>query len=134
MTITNTEIVNQLKLISDGLLMMSESEYPFEVFLWEGAAHITHAEVIQKTGHSSDSPFESISVDNFFSAATTEEDWHGDEEKEMVAKFKALVQTIKLNLANPIVYRLGEIEIDVYIIGETPSGALAGLSTKVVET
>ncbi|WP_026736108.1 nuclease A inhibitor family protein [Fischerella sp. PCC 9605] len=131
---TDTQIVDQLKAAANGLLMMSESEYPFEVFLWSGAARITPQEVVQRMGHSSDSPIETISVDNFFSAATTDEDWHGDEEKQMVAKFKALVQTIKLNLANPIVYRLGRIEIDVYIIGETPSGALAGLSTKVVET
>jgi hypothetical protein len=131
---TDKEITDQLKATSEGLLMMSESEYPFEVFLWEGAARLTHEEVIQKTGHSSDTPIQTISVDNFFSAATTSYDWHGDEEKEMVAKFKVLVQTIKLNLANPIVYRLGEIEIDVYIIGEISSGALAGLSTKVVET
>jgi hypothetical protein len=130
----NSEIAEQLKLASDGLLFMSESEYPFEVFIWEDAARITPQEVVRRMGHSPDSPTHTISVDNFFSAATTEEDWHGEEEKEIVAKFQALVQTIKLNLANPIVYRLGKIEIDVYIIGETPSGALAGLSTKVVET
>jgi Nuclease A inhibitor-like protein len=134
MTYTNSDILKQLKLVSDGLLFMSESEYPFEVFLWEGAARITPQEVVQRMGHFPDSPTQTISVDNFFSAATTESDWHGDEEKEIVAKFKALVQTIKLNLANPIVYRLGKIEIDVYIIGETPTGDLAGLSTKVVET
>jgi Nuclease A inhibitor-like protein len=131
---TNKEITDQLKGASEGLLWMSESEYPFEVFLWEGAALLTHNEVIQKTGHSSDTPIETVTVDNFFSVATTSEDWHGDEEKEMVAKFKALAQTIKLNLANSTVYRLGKIEIDVYIIGETPTGDLAGLSTKVVET
>jgi hypothetical protein len=32
------------------------------------------------------------------------------------------------------VYRLGTVEIDVYIAGKTPSGDLAGVSTKVVET
>ncbi|MFB2767899.1 nuclease A inhibitor family protein [Pelatocladus sp. BLCC-F211] len=57
---TDTQIVDQLKAASDGLLMMSESEYPL--------------------------------------------------------------------------YRVGEIEIDVYIVGETTEGNLAGLSTKVVET
>ncbi|PAX59784.1 nuclease A inhibitor family protein [Brunnivagina elsteri] len=131
---TNKEITDQLKAASEGLIWMSESEYPFEFFLWEGAALLTHEEVIQKTSHSSDTPIETVTVDNFFSVATTEEDWHGDEEKGMVAKFKALVQTIKLNLANSTVYRLGKIEIDVYIIGETPTGDLAGLSTKIVET
>jgi hypothetical protein len=72
---TDKEIVEQLKLASDGLLVM-RSEYPMQVFLWEGAASMTHEEVIQKTGHSPDTPIQSIKVDNFFSTATTEEDWH----------------------------------------------------------
>jgi hypothetical protein len=32
------------------------------------------------------------------------------------------------------VYRVGNIEIDVYIVGVTDGGGLAGLSTKLVET
>ncbi len=49
-------------------------------------------------------------------------------------KFQTLVQTLKDNLNEIKVYRIGAIDIDVYIIGKTQSGDLAGLSTKVVET
>jgi Nuclease A inhibitor-like protein len=131
---TNTEILDQLKAASDGLLCMSESEYPFEVFLWEAAAPATDVKIIQQTNHSQDTLVEIVTVDDFFRVAITPEDWHGDEEKETVKKFQNLVQTIKANLNNPQVYRLGKIEIDVYIIGETPTGDLAGLATKVIET
>lgn len=131
---TDKEIVDQLKLASEGLLFMSESEYPFEVFLWSATAPATPEKVLQQTNHPQDTPLEVVEVDDFFRVATTEEDWHGDEEKEMVVKFRALVDTIKANLNNPQVYRLGKIEIDAYIVGETPTGNLAGLSTKVVET
>ncbi|MCP6761907.1 MAG: nuclease A inhibitor family protein [Fischerella sp. CENA71] len=131
---TDTPIVDQLKSAADGLFMMSESEYPLEVFLWETKAPATPEKVLQQTNHSPDTPVKVVGVDDFFSVATTEEDWHGEEEKETVAKFQALVQTIKDNLNNPQVYRVGEIEIDVYVVGETPAGNLAGVSTKVVET
>lgn len=131
---TDTPIVDKLKAAADGLLMMSESEYPLEAFLWETKAPATPEKVLQQTNHSPDTPVKVVGVDDFFSVATTPEDWHGEEEKETVAKFQALVQTIKANLNNPQVYRVGEIEIDAYIVGETPEGNLAGIATKVIET
>jgi hypothetical protein len=135
MTKTNSEILEQLKRASDGLLFMSESDYPFEVFLWEGVAPpVTHEIVLQQTSHGQDTPVEVVNIDSFFCRATTPQDWHEDAEKAVVAKFQKLLEVIKSNLKNPQVYPLGRIEIDVYIIGTTPTGNLAGLSTKVVET
>ncbi len=134
MTKTNSEILEHLKRASDGLLMMSESEYPLEAFLWSATPPATPEKVIQQTNHPQDTPIKIVEIEDFFQVATTEEDWHGEEEKATVNKFKTLVQTIKSSLKNPQVYRLGEIEIDAYIVGETPTGDLAGLSTKVVET
>ncbi|MHC5675677.1 nuclease A inhibitor family protein [Nostoc sp.] len=116
MTSTNSEIVEQLKRASDGLLFMSESEYPFEVFLWEGISPATPEKVVQQTHHSQDTPVEIVGVDDFFKVATTPEDWHGEEEKASVNKFQALVQTLKENLSNLQVYRLGHKEVDVYIV------------------
>ncbi|QKQ75191.1 nuclease A inhibitor family protein [Nostoc sp. TCL240-02] len=135
MTKTNSEILEQLKQASDGLLFTSESDYPFEVFLWSGiATPTTTQKVVQQTGHSPDASVEIVPVDDFFSVATTPQDWHEDEEKAIVTRFKKLLEIIKSSLKTPQVYRLGEIEIDAYIVGETPTGDLAGLSTKVVET
>ena len=131
---TNTEITDKLKQASNGLLCTSESEYPFEAFLWSGVAPVTEVKVLQQTNHPQDTPLEVVEVNDFFRVATTSEDWHGEEEKQMVARFKALVNTIKTNLSNAQVYRLGKIEIDVYVVGESSTGDLAGLSTKVVET
>ena len=132
----NSEIIEQLKSASDGLLCMSESEYPFEVFSWESQEllPLTTEKILQQTGHPQDTPVEVVTVDNFFRVATTEQDWYGEEEKETLQKYQALVETLKQNLSSPEVYRLGEREIDVYIVGQTPAGGLTGLSTKVIET
>lgn len=134
MSKTNSEIVEQFKQASDGLLMMSESEYPLEAFLWETAAPATPQKVIQQTSHPQDTSVEVVDIDSFFSAAITPEDWHGEEEKATVKRFQSLVQTLKENLSNLQVYRLGSKEIDVYVVGKTPAGNIAGISTKVVET
>lgn len=131
---TNSEILEQFRTAADGLLMMSESDYPLEAFLWETTAPATPEKVIQQTSHPQDTPVEVVDIDSFFSVATTPQDWHEDEEKAIVTRFQKLLEIIKSSLKNPQVYRLGEIEIDAYIVGETPTGDLVGLSTKVVET
>lgn len=134
MTNTNSEIIAIFKQASEGLLFMSESEYPILVFLWSGIAPVTPEKVVQQTDHSPDTPIKVIAVDDFFRIATKEEDWHSPSEQETVKRFQNLVQVIKANLSNPQVYRLGSKEVDVYILGTTPSSDLAGLSTKIIET
>jgi hypothetical protein len=131
---TSSDMVDKLKQASDGLQCMSEADYPFEVFQWEGQEPLTAETVIKQTGHTPDTPVEVVQLDDFFQNATQEQDWHNDEEKETVAKFKALVETLKTYLSDIQVYRLGTVEIDVYVIGKTPLGDLAGLCTKVAET
>ena len=113
---------------------MSESDYPFEVFQWVGQEPNTAETLIKRTGHTPDTLVEVVQLDEFFRNATQEQDWHNDEEKETVKRYRQLVETLKTNLSDIQVFRLGTVEIDVYIIGQTPSGELTGLSTKVVET
>lgn len=129
-------IFETLKRGSEGLLMMSESDYPFEAFLWPGAAKeaLTTAKLLQLTGHSQDSPVETVELDYFFRNSAQEKDWHDAQQKGTVKKFQLLVETLKANLSDIKVYRVGKISIDVYIVGKTKSDDLAGLSTKVVET
>jgi glucose dehydrogenase len=75
-----------------------------------------------------------LAVDEFFAIATQEEDWHDQEERETVKRFQNLVSILKQNLSQLQVYRVGNINIDAYIVGVTPSGDWTGLSTKLVET
>lgn len=131
---TNQEIIDQLKAASRDLVFISESDYPFDVFLWEDLTSVTSEKVLQKTDHPQDTPVEIVPFDSFFKQATTVEDWQNPEEQETAKKFQALVLILKNNLSNLQVYRLGTIEINVYIFGQTSTGDLVGLSTLVVET
>ncbi len=131
-----TEITEKLKQASDSLLMMSESEYPFEIFLWAGEAQetLTNKKLLQLTGHPQETLVEEAEIDYIFRNCAQEKEWHDETQKQNVHKFQSLVKTLKDNLTDIKVYRLGMINIDVYIVGKTPSGDLAGISTKVVET
>ncbi|MEA5567498.1 nuclease A inhibitor family protein [Anabaena sp. UHCC 0399] len=130
------EITEKLKQASDGLLMMSESEYPFEVFLWSNQAQeaLTTQKLFQLTGHPPETSINQVELDYFFRNCAVEKEWHDEVQKQDVHKFQTLVKTLKDNLTDIKVYRLGTINIDVYIVGKTSSGDLAGICTKVVET
>lgn len=115
---------------------MSESDYPFEVFSWESEnkENITPELILKRIERSLDTPIEVVDLDSFFELATAEQAWHSSEDKETVKRYQALIKILKDNLSDIQVVRLGKITIDVYIIGKTSDGDLAGLSTKLVET
>jgi hypothetical protein len=130
---TITEI---LRSASADLLFLSESESPFEVFLWElpADAQIAPEMIIDRTGVPIDTLIEFTDLTSFFAVATTPQDWHGAAEIEMVNRYQNLVRVLQENLTDIQVVRVGEINIDVYIVGKTSDGNLAGLKTNVVET
>jgi hypothetical protein len=127
-------IATQLQQASEGLLFGSEADAPFEVIHWPTQEDLTPAKLLQLTNHPPDAPIEIVTVDEFFDVANAEEDWHDDEEQETAKRFQKLVSTLKQNLSQLQVYRVGSIDIDAYIVGVTPSGDWMGLSTKLVET
>ncbi len=127
-------IAAKLKQASEGLLFLSETDAPFEVIHWPAQGELTSAKLLQLTNHPPDAPVELRTVDDFFAIATLEEDWHDEEEREIVQRFQHLVSVLNQNLSNIQVYRVGSIEIDAYIVGVTPSGNWMGLSTQLVET
>jgi len=127
-------IATQLSSAAQGLLFLSETDAPFEVINWQTQGKLTPAILLQLTEHPPDAPVEVVSVDQFFAIATAEEDWHDEEERETVQRFQKLVSTLKQNLLQLQVYRVGDRSIDVYIVGVTDGGDWAGLATKLVET
>lgn len=132
----DSEIIRELRQASEGLLWMSESDYPFEVFYWQGLTKesLTRDRLLQQTNHSPNTPVELRQMSDFFQVALQEEDWHDARERETVKRYRNLVALLDRHLGSIEIYRVGMVEIDVYIVGQTRSGNLAGLSTKVIET
>jgi Nuclease A inhibitor-like protein len=133
MTSRDTALLDTLKQASQGMLYTSESDYPFDVFSWKTHT-LTPEQVLVETKHPENTPVQAWSLDKFFAPTLEEKDWYGPKEKEIVAQYQRLVRTLQTTLSDIQVYRVGKIELDVYIVGKTPEGSLAGLSTKVVET
>jgi hypothetical protein len=90
--------------------------------------------VLELAGLPGNTPVRTKSLDAFFLDVTEEQDWHDDEEKAQVERFKQLVGTLKETLKDVKVFLAGEAaESDAYIVGRTEAG-WAGLRTRVVQT
>ncbi|WP_420146584.1 nuclease A inhibitor family protein [Spirosoma sp.] len=71
---------------------------------------------------------------DFWEPVTTEQDWYEEEEKTRAKKFQALKQFIEAQLTVRQVFRVGESEMDIYLLGRQADGERAGIKTKVVQT
>lgn len=130
-------LLKKLKKLTAGLQFQSESDYPVEPLMIPANEEpsLSAQEIVERKKKSTaGGAVRELDLDQFFSAATEEQDWHGPEEREAVTRFQTLVKTLKENLSDIKVYRIGEVEADVYVVGRTTSGDFAGVSTRVVET
>jgi len=128
---TAKEIIDRLSTLSKDLLFPSESEYPLEPFTWKSAT-LKPETILTRSQKPADTAIESITLEDFFTTVTTDEDWFEDEDREIAQRFRDLQAAIA-TLENVQVFRLGKIEIDVYIVGAIGPD-LIGLKTTVIET
>jgi Nuclease A inhibitor-like protein len=127
--VNTAEIIIQLQQASADLLWLSESDYPFEIVSWDKGIELTSLALFKDA-----KAVESSSLAEFFAPALVVEDWYEAEELATVDRYKLLLQTIESNLTELQFFRIGSVEIDVYIIGKTPDGDMVGLKTTIVET
>ena len=130
---TDEQLLNELREATRGLTYMSESDYPFEVFNW-GAAEPTQDFLRGLTGEASDVQVETTSAANFFRVAVSEAEWKNADQLNEARRFQTLLRLLEQNLTNLRVYRVGAVNIPVYVAGRAASGNWLGVSTRVVET
>jgi hypothetical protein len=116
--------VAALKKASEGLLFPSETDAPFKAFLWESAGQLTPERVRELAGAEEGTEVEEMSLDDLLETVPSEDR----------PEFHKLGGAIRQQLSEVKVYKIGdEPERDVYILGKTSDGQVAGLKTKVVE-
>ena len=130
---TDEQLLKELGEATRGLTYMSESDYPFEVFDW-GREEPTPEFLRGLAGQPVEAPVETRTAAQFFRAATSEPDWKGPEELAVARKFQALQRLLEANLSDLKVFRVGEINMPVYVAGRSASGSWLGVSTRAVET
>jgi nuclease A inhibitor-like protein len=112
----------RLEAACKGLLYPSESDEPFEFVRLEGAGRksLTAERLLAALGLDAATPVREQTVDAFFEALPEEE-------------FGALRKALEAELRGLKVFRVGEVEVKVYVMGRA-AGAWVGLRTMSVET
>ncbi len=131
---TDEQIIEELRAACAGLRWMSESDYPLEVIRWERREEVTPEFLRGLTGDDSSTPVETRSPAELFRAAASEAEWKSETELASAAKFRAVRRLLEENLEDVKVYRVGEINMAVYVMGRSPEANWLGLKTRIVET
>jgi hypothetical protein len=122
---TTDPALRDLQAAVKGLLFPSESDAPLVPFTWPGAAGPpTEAAVRASIKVSTATPIERFTIDELIETIPN----------ESRGAFQPLLTALRQNLTGIAVFKVGEITIDVYIVGRTLDGRYAGVRTQVVET
>lgn len=121
---------------ADGLFYPSETDAPVEPFVMTGFEdeELTPEALLAFTERDAETPVETAELDAFFAPLVEEQDWHGPEERGAAKRFGRLRRLLERSLRDIRVFRVGERELDVYVLGRTRDGRFAGIRTRAVET
>lgn len=133
---SDIKLVSAFRAAVEGLYYLSETDRPFEVKISESSELTPENLVEQRKAQkgTQENPVEARSLNVWFERLTREQDWHNDHERAIAHRFRALHGLITQHLTDTAVYRIGEIDIDIYIVGRSSSGRWVVLSTSAVET
>ena len=124
--------LEKIKAAAEGLLFMSESDHPLEI-ITINPQHEVEKEIKTLSGKD-DSQIEIQTVDHFFRNHIRTYPDEPAEQTVRAKRFVNLVDTLKKNLDDVKVYRIGSVQVDAFIIGKLKDGSYAGLRTKLIET
>jgi hypothetical protein len=130
------DLQRALGTLTEGLTFPSESDYPFEFVERPstGSGAITVAAFRTAFGVAATQAVEVRSLEQVFSWIATERPDMTDEERALARRYAALRDALTANLQDVQVFRYGTIQVQVYLVGRTRCGAIAGLKTVSIET
>lgn len=128
------DLPTHIKKITDGLYYMSETDAEILPFTGKKVRAVTSQEILNQSGSDLNAAIEEKDFTQFFARLVETQEWFGDEEKATAAKFKQLKDLLEKNLKDLKCFRIGQIQIDIYVVGIDAENNLMGIKTKAVET
>ncbi len=121
---------NCLRQATAELWYPSETDAPLTVVQWP-ATQLEDATLQQFLGG------ESVNrhpPEQFFDPVLNNPFWHTAQGEHLAQRYEAVRQLLYDRLTELHTYRLGTVEVSLYLIGRHPSGGYVGLGTTLVET
>ncbi|AXE16342.1 nuclease [Runella rosea] len=131
-----TEVILEVTNLVKNLFYPSESDEPIEWFKFNANVKegLTVSDLEFFLGYPPSVKAEEIPTENFWEPLLAVEEWYGDEERAQVENFKSVKQLLETNLNHLKAFRVGQIEIDLYLVGQLNEKEWGGLKTLLVET
>jgi hypothetical protein len=127
-------LAKQIQEITADLYYISETDALVLPFVGQQAQSVSREAVLEQTENAPDSPVEERTFMEFFARLIEIQDWFGDEEKKTAEKYLLLKKLLEKHLKDLKVYKIGKVQIDIYVVGLDAENRLAGIKTKAVET
>ena len=113
----------------------SETDSTFEIVHWkkQGTAR-SSADLLSLIGKPSGLPIQDVGLEKCFQDLTQNHEWHDADGKKTVEKYRKLLTVLKERLTDVKVFKVGEVVIDIYIVGRTAEDDWVGVVATDVET
>lgn len=116
-------VLKALKDATKGLLFPSESDAPFEAFVWPPGS-VDAASLLVQIGLPAKTPIEALTLTELFRSIPSSER----------GNFLPLAAALVDHLSEVKVFKVGSTKLAVYIIGTVADGDRAGVKADAVET
>lgn len=127
-------LAKQIEEITRDLYYISETDASVSSFIGRQAQTVSRETILEQTGNASDSPVEERDFTEFFARLVEIQDWFGEEETKTAERYLLLKKLLEKNLRYLKVYKIGKVQLDVYVVGLDAENRLTGIKTKAVET
>ena len=135
---TDEQVLREIEEAADGLLLMSESDRPLEPFRLEGGGEGGEPDLgrLRRLAEApADAPVEVLGFEEFFDAVNLVVLRRGGgAERAGAERVGALKRALSDNLSGLRAYRVGSINIAIYVLGRSAAGNFLGFSTRAIET
>lgn len=128
----NTDL-QKIKQAADGLYFMSETDSPFELFQLTEKENLEQ-QLLQLSGKETGAVLTSQELDYFLRNMVKTYPGADAQQLQTAQRFQQLQKVLHEELTDVKVYRVGEVNVDAFIVGKLKDGSYAGLRTKLVET
>lgn len=132
--VSTDSALDRLTALASGLLFISESDHPLQVIRLGAVAESELPNLVRSAVSRRDAPVQCVALEAFFQRATRTQPYHTDQDRVVVERYQTLVGFMGGELADARVYRVGEVEVDVYAVGRSLEGEWLGVATKLIET
>lgn len=124
-----------LERAAEGLLYTSETDAPFTWFCLSGAVDQMDVDTFRRVAAIPEATqVEEQTLAEFFRPMIDDVDPADEVAQANRSRFGALKHTVEAELKCAHVFRVGEVQIRIHLVGVLPSGAVGGLMTEAMET